>query len=179
MIDWGRPRPPLGQRIQARLFRVINVPMRAILSLPFRTPLNRRLMLVTLTSRKTQRTYTQPVSYVQQGQTLLTPGGGKWKLSLQEGQPVRMRLRARWVHATPALVSDPDEMERLLAAMITAYPGLHTFLGIRKSSDGRLDRGRLQTAVQHGFRVVRWQLETSDPSPGDEHSESSAAPRPT
>jgi hypothetical protein len=45
-------------------------------------------MLVSFTGRKTGKAYQQPVSYVQQGDTLLTPGGGKWKLNLQEDQPL-------------------------------------------------------------------------------------------
>ena len=71
---------PLDRRIQARVMRVMNVPMRAILGLPFPTPLGRRLMLLFLTGRKTGRRYRQPVSYVRDGDTLLTPGGGNWKL---------------------------------------------------------------------------------------------------
>jgi hypothetical protein len=78
---------PIGRRLQARMMRVINVPMRMVLGLPFATPLSRRLMLVFLTGRKTGKSYRQPVSYVQQATTLLTPGGGKWKLNLQAGRP--------------------------------------------------------------------------------------------
>lgn len=65
---------PLARRIQARTFRVINVPMRILLGLPFPTPAGRRLMLLYLTGRKTGRRYRQPVSYIGDGDTLLTPG---------------------------------------------------------------------------------------------------------
>ena len=54
--------------------RVVNVPMRLALRLPFPTPLNRRLMLLSFTGRQTGRAYLQPVSYVPEGDTLLTPG---------------------------------------------------------------------------------------------------------
>jgi hypothetical protein len=66
---------PRGREIQRRVFRVVNVPMRAILGLPFATPLSGRLMLVFLTGRKTGRSYRQPVSYVRDGTDLLTPAG--------------------------------------------------------------------------------------------------------
>jgi hypothetical protein len=36
---------PRGRTLQARVFRVLNVPMRALLGLPFATPLSGRLML--------------------------------------------------------------------------------------------------------------------------------------
>src|SRR6266536_1336677 len=91
----ARSKPPLGRRIQQRVFRVVNVPMRAVLGLPFATPPSRRLMLVFLTGRRTGKSYRQPVSYVRDGTVLLTPGGGKWKLNLTDGRPERIRLRRR------------------------------------------------------------------------------------
>jgi deazaflavin-dependent oxidoreductase (nitroreductase family) len=154
-----RPKGPLGRRLQARVMRVINVPMRVVLGLPFATPLSGRLMLVYFTGRKTGKAYRQPVSYVQQGNTLLTPGGGRWKLNLRDGQPVRIRLGGRDVLAQPELVRDFDEIERLLAAMTAANPSVRAFVGIPKGPDGRLDRVRLEAAVQHGFRIVRWHLD--------------------
>ena len=44
--------------------RRVNVVMRVLLSIPFRTPLSSRLMLVTYTGRKTGKRYRQPLSYV-------------------------------------------------------------------------------------------------------------------
>lgn len=149
---------PLPRRIQARLMSVLNVPVRALLRLPFSTPLSGRLMLLSYTGRKTGKAYQQPVSYVQQGDTLLTPGGGNWKWNLRDGRPVRIRLRGRDVLARPELIQDPDEIERLLAVMTAANPGVSAFVGIPKGPDGRLDRGRLEAAVSYGFRIVRWHL---------------------
>ncbi len=71
----GRSKRPLSRRLQAGFMSVINVPMRAFLGLPFATPLGGRLMLVSLTGRKTGKHYRQPLSYVKQGNLLLTPGG--------------------------------------------------------------------------------------------------------
>jgi hypothetical protein len=150
---------PLRRRIQARVMRVVNVPMRAVLGLPFPTPLSGRLMLAFLTGRRTGRSYRQPVSYVRQGTTLLSPGGGRWKLNLQEGRPERIRLRGRDVLARPELVADVDEVERLLNVMMAANPRVSTFVGIPTGIDGRLDRGGLETAVRYGFRIVRWHLD--------------------
>jgi len=153
------PKRPLRRRIQARLMGMLNVPMRALLRLPFPTPLSGRLMLLSYTGRKTGKAYQQPVSYVQQGDTLLTPGGGNWKWNLRDGRPVQIRLRGRDVLARPELIQDPDEIERLLVVMTAVNPGVSAFVGIPKGPDGRLDRGRLETAVSYGFRIVRWHLE--------------------
>jgi hypothetical protein len=156
-------RRPLRRRLQARFMRVINVPMRFVLSLPVATPLTRRLMLITFIGRKSGKTYRQPLSYVEHEGTLLTPGGGKWKLNLTPGEPVRMRLRGGDVMARPEFVSDPDEVQKLLAVMAAANPRVRSFVGIPQDADGRLDRPRLQAALRYGFRVVRWHLDPVTP----------------
>lgn len=98
---------------------------------------------------------------------LLTPGGGRWKLNLVEGQSVRVHLRGQDVLATPTVISDVDEIERLLAGMAVANPTVSAFVGVPKGPDGRLDRTKLDQAVRHGFRIVRWRLEeTGQPDAG-------------
>jgi hypothetical protein len=62
------------------------------------------------------------------------------------------------VLARPELIQDTNEIERLLAVMTAANPGVKAFVGIPKGSDGRLDQNRLETAVRYGFRIVRWYL---------------------
>ena len=154
-----RPKRPLRRRLQARLMSVLNIPMRSpSANFPFATPLSGRLMLLSYRGRKSGKAYQQPVSYVQQGDTLLTPGGGNWKWNLEDGQPIRIRLRGRDVLARPELIQDPDEVERLLAVMTAVNPGVSAFVGIPKGADGRLDRGRLEAAIRYGFRIVRWHL---------------------
>lgn len=153
---------PVGRRAQATVFRVVNVPMRALLGLPVPTPLAKRLMLVHHIGRRTGEHYRQPVSYVEAEGTLLTPGGGRWTRNLRDGEPVHIRLRGRDVTAWPELVADPDEIERLLAVMIKANPTLQRFVRIPRDATGRLNPSTLAAAIEHGFRVVRWH---TDPAP--------------
>jgi hypothetical protein len=147
---------PLSRRLQARFFRVANVPMRLILGLPVPTPLGRNLMLAFIVGRKTGRIYRQPVSYVRDGDALLTPGGGKWKLNLAGGTPVRIRLRGTDISATPELVGDVDEVGRLLRTMAAGNPAAARFVGIQRGADGSFDRDGVARAVRYGFRIVRW-----------------------
>ena len=152
MIDRAR----LERR--ARMMRRINVPVRAILDLPFTTPLSSRLMLVEYTGRRTGRHYRQPVSYVRDGDTLLTPGGGAWKANLGEGGPVAIRLRGRRRTARPELVRDPAEVDRLLRVMIAGNPRLSSFVPFVRR-DRTIDRDGMVNAINHGFCIVRWHLE--------------------
>ena len=91
-----------AMRRRARIMRAANVPMRAALSLPFATPLSGDLMLISYTGRKSGKVYRQPVSYVGNGDVLLTPGGGRWTLNLAD--PARIRLSGRDAPARPELV---------------------------------------------------------------------------
>jgi len=141
--------------------RAVNVPMRVVLAAPLPTPLGKRLMLAFITGRKTGKVYHQPMSYVRDGNTLLTPGGGKWKLNLVDGKPVRLRLGGRDVLARPELIGEVDEVDRLLSVIVTANPGAKSFVHIPIGPDGHFDRDALKTAIQYGFRIVRWHLDES------------------
>jgi hypothetical protein len=138
--------------------KAVNVPMRAVLRLPFPTPLSQNLMLVAYTGRKSGRAYLQPVSYAPDGDTLLTPGGGRWTLNLVGGRAVRLRLRGRDVPAWADLVSDPAEVERLLGVIAAGNPRAIRFIPIPRRADGRLEPDALKAAIGHGFRIVRWHV---------------------
>jgi hypothetical protein len=141
------------------LMRFINVPMRRILALPFSTPLSKRLMLLYLTGKRSGRSYRQPVSYVQDGGSLLTPGGGNWKLNLEPGRPERIRLDGRDVTARPELIDDVDEIDKALMTMTSVNPRTASFIPIGRRDDGHFDREGLINAVAHGFRIVRWYVD--------------------
>jgi hypothetical protein len=143
---------------QARLMGVVNVPMRLILGLPFATPLSRQLMLLYLTVRKSGKKYVQPVSYVPDGDTLLAPGGGRWKLNLRPRECVRARLRGRDVLARPELIRDVDQIDLLLRRMQSVNPRITSFVPVG-GSGGDIDRARIETAVSYGFALVRWHFD--------------------
>jgi hypothetical protein len=160
----GRPKGP-AQRVdpaamgrRSKIFRVVNVPMRAVLALPFPTPLSKNLMLVSYTGRRTGRSYRQPLSYARDGEALLTPGGGRWTLNMEGGRPVRIRLRGREVSARPELVREPAEVERLLDVIVAGNPPAAKFIPLPRTAEGRLEPDALAAAIDHGFAIVRWHL---------------------
>ena len=56
------------------------------------------------------------------------------------------------------LVGDGAEIERLLEVIAVENPRAMRFLPIPRRPDGRLDPDLLDTAIRHGFRIVRWHL---------------------
>jgi len=157
-------RRPLSRRLESRAFRIINVPMRFVLGLPFATPLGGTLMLAFIVGRKSGKVYRQPVGYVWDGDAMLTSGGGKWKLNLRPDVPVRIRLRGQDITASPELVSDPDEVGALLMTMAAANPRTVAFIGVARDKAGRFDPDGLERAIESGFRIVRWHP-TTRPDP--------------
>ncbi|BCJ37288.1 hypothetical protein Athai_47910 [Actinocatenispora thailandica] len=158
----GTQRQTLRRRIQPKLMNLANVPMRGLLGLPVATPLGGRLMLAYIHGRRTGKLYKQPISYVRDGEVLLTPGGGKWKLNLDPATAVRLRIRGRDRVARPDLVRDQAEVTRLLAIMSAANPALQRFVPLPKDASGRPDQQALAQALRHGFCIVRWRLEPVD-----------------
>ena len=151
-----------AMRRRARTMRAVNVPMRAVLGLPFPTPLSANLMLISYTGRKSGKAYRQPVSYARDGETLLTPGGGRWTLNLAGGRPVRIRLRGRDLPASGELVTDAAEVERLLGVITRENPRAARFIPIPRRPDGRLEPDALDAALQHGFSIVRWHVKPEE-----------------
>jgi hypothetical protein len=149
---------PARMRRQAKLMSAGNVVMRRLLSLPFPTPLSARLMLLTVTGRRTGKVYRQPISYVRNGDTLLTPGGGRWKLNLEPGRPVSLRIRGKDHPAVPTVVDDVDEIERLLTIIVKGNPAAGKFMPISFDDNGHVNVEQLQRAVSYGFRIISWQL---------------------
>jgi deazaflavin-dependent oxidoreductase (nitroreductase family) len=150
--------PPSELVNRARRMKRVNVVMRPVLNLPFKTPLSTRLMLVTHVGRKTGRVYRQPVSYVRDGAVLLSPGGGRWTLNLREGEPVPIRLLGRDVVGRPEFIRDPDEVERALRKMLAHNRRLTSFVPFIER-DGTIERSKLATALDHGFCIIRWNLD--------------------
>jgi hypothetical protein len=132
---------------------------RPLLSLPFGTPISKRLMLAEITGRKSGHVYKQPVSYVRDGDALLTPGGGNWKLNLREEKANRLHLDGKWVAARPELVRDPETVTTLLGRMHAASPGSARWIPVL-NQDGSVDQGKLAPALAHGFCIVRWRPES-------------------
>jgi deazaflavin-dependent oxidoreductase (nitroreductase family) len=115
-------------------------------------------MLVEITGRKSGRVYKQPVSYVRDGDTLLTPGGGNWKLNLREEQTNRVHVKGKWLEARPELVRDPATVTELLSRIQATSPRTARFIPVL-NPDGSVDQAALKQALTHGFLIVRWHPE--------------------
>jgi deazaflavin-dependent oxidoreductase (nitroreductase family) len=73
----------------------VNKVARQILRSPLHRVLSKRLMLISVTGRKTGKIYTTPVAYAQDGDHLLIAAGGRWRENLSARPQVTVVLRGR------------------------------------------------------------------------------------
>lgn len=153
------PVPRRTRDAQRRVFTVLNPIMRTLLRLPWRTPLQGRLLLLSYTGRRTGRRRSVPVSFVEEADgTLLVPGGGAWKWNLGHGERVRILLRGRERTASSEIIRDERDVAQLLPAIVAGNPRAEAFIGVPTRADGDPDEARLAAALRDGFVIVRLHL---------------------
>lgn len=145
-------------RVLQRLSRIGGPVVRLLLSGGTHRLMSRRLLVIRFTGRKTGRIYARTVSYVQQGDELLVPGGGRWWKNLVSG-PVAVRLRGDWIPVASEVIAEPEAMADVLTHMMAANPALSVFTGIPRGSDGRPDARSLEREQSRGFVIVRLRLQ--------------------
>ncbi|GAC1319571.1 MAG: mycobacterial cell wall protein Rv0580c [Thermoleophilaceae bacterium] len=99
------------------VIRFVNPVMKALLRSPLHRLVSRKLMLLTVTGRKTGRTYTVPVGRheLPDGSFILS-AGGNWRHNLRGGADVRITLDGR-ERAGHALLE--EDIERAAEAFKT------------------------------------------------------------
>jgi deazaflavin-dependent oxidoreductase (nitroreductase family) len=137
-----------------------------LLRSPLSRLVDRGLMLLTVTGRRTERTYTFPVQYVEDGGVLwLYAGNGEaktWWRNLVGGADVEVLLRRR-VHPATAIAfthtDAPELIEDGLRRYVDRFPATSRRLGI--ADGGSLDSG--QTVA--GTVIVQVELnEAAEPA---------------
>jgi deazaflavin-dependent oxidoreductase (nitroreductase family) len=140
------------------MFHYLNPLMRVLLQLPIKK-MQERLLLLYFTGRKSGRQYTVPLSYVADDDgSLLLPGGGSWKLNLDDGKAVRVRLQGKRRTAQPEVIRDRAQIRRLLPTLFRGNPRAESFVGVPLRPDGTPDQEKLNEALDEGFTIVRLRL---------------------
>lgn len=144
--------------VESRTQRVENVLARAVLRAPLLHRLvSNRMLIVTVTGRRTSRRYRVPVGYVGTDGRLVIGTGGNWFRNLRSDTPVEVLVRrqARWM--LPQVIEDMGTAYDLYGDIIRHNPMHGRYAKIRLDSDGRPDRGDLAAALKRGVRVVQLQ----------------------
>jgi len=108
--------PPFFNRLMSNLLRS-----------PLHRLASRSVMLITFTGRKSGKSYTTPISYAREGDTVTAFTGAKWSRNLAGGAAVTLNIKNKIYQGQADVI---DEDKEAVAA------GLRTFLG-KVRSDAR------------------------------------------
>lgn len=147
-----RPRNP-------RVIRTVNKVMRPLLRSPLHRLVSKNLMLLSFTGRKSGKRYTLPVSYVQDGNTLLLGTETPWYKNLRGGVPVTARVRGRDYRGAAEVIDDEAGMRQGYQTILTKYPGYARFVNVQLDPDSQPNRESVKRARERGLVVIRVRLE--------------------
>ncbi len=98
-------------RLERGLYRVLDLGVGLLLRSPLHGPAGGRIMLLTVTGRRSGRPFTVPVSYLRHkgGFLLFTSGGwSAWWKNLREGAPVAAWVRGKRLTGSAWAETDGD-----------------------------------------------------------------------
>jgi hypothetical protein len=99
------------------LMKLVNPLIKALFHSPLEGGLSKQLILLTFTGRKSGKTFTTPVGYTLEGDTLVAFTHRQWWKNLVTGAPVAIRFRGKDYKVKPEVVTNSVK----LALKMQAY----------------------------------------------------------
>ena len=143
-------------KIPEPLFVIINPAMRLLLRSPLHALVSRNLMLITYKGRRTGRTFTTPLRYVQEGATIraYTNRDAKWWRNLKHEPGVTLRIGGRDVDCSASVIDENSATIReLLADYLTRHPGDAVYHNVRLRRNRTPAPEDLDRAASHAIVV--------------------------
>jgi deazaflavin-dependent oxidoreductase (nitroreductase family) len=160
-----------GADLGRMLHRVSNPLVTAVLRSRFHKLLSGSAAVLTVTGRRSGRSYRVPVQYAADGQTVcVVPGGWEhktWWRNLIQPAKVRLGLQGRDVTGVGQAFSgdrDPQLVAAGMAIYLAKFAASARVRGIARDACGRPDPGQLQRAVPHEV-IVRLILDPPEQAP--------------
>ena len=141
---------------ERRLYRALNAVVRLLLRSRLHGLLSGKVMLLTVSGRRSGRSYVVPVSYLRDGGIIRCFTGADWSgwwKNLRGGAVVTARVRGRDLRGYARAATGGDEVCDRLGRFLRESPGSAGRYGILLDADGRPDAESLKAAVGSG-RVV-------------------------
>ncbi len=114
---------PVAER-QGFIIRYGNQLLTAILRSPLHGFASSGTLLITVTGRKSGKTYTVPVNYSRQGNvvSIISRRNRTWWRNLRGGAPVTLRLQGRDVQGWGTVIEDDEGVVKALTTFVEQLP---------------------------------------------------------
>ena len=134
----------------------LNTVMRFILRSPLHFLVSDKIMLVTFKGRKSGKTYTTPVSYMQSEDTVTLFTHASWWRNLTGGAPVTLRIKGKTLHGTTkAIVSDQNLVAEGLSAHLLRNHFDAKYYNVGYDADGSPNAADVRRGAE-GVVMVRF-----------------------
>ena len=137
-------------------FAIINPMMRIMLHLPIHGLLSGSLMLITFTGRKSGRTFTTPVRYIETDGVVrcFTSSEHQWWRNLRGGADVVLRVRGKdRPYRAVAIENDPQQVRKWLVYYLDLFPQDAVYHDIKLNRDKTLVEEDLERASHNSIVV--------------------------
>jgi len=124
---------------------------------PIRWILDRWFVLLEWTGTKTGQKRSTPISYVRDAQGIWATTGDRWPQFVTGNDSFRTRLRGNWHSAVAVVESDP-QLSRREHLRIFKEHGWFRFLAGIPRRGGQPDPKAVDSAIEHGRKLVRIDL---------------------
>ena len=139
------------------MYRLLNVGVGLLLRSPLHGLVSGRIMLLTVTGRRSGRLFTVPVSYLRHGGGFFCFTSGRWCAwwkNLRGGTPVKARVRGRWLPDSARAETGGGAIVEALGEFLTAFPATAGRYGVGLDADGRPNPRDVEVAVGEGRAVM-------------------------
>lgn len=89
---------------------VMNGLMKLILRSPLHGMVSESIMIITWTGRKSGKTYSTPVTYMEQGDTIICFTRSSWWKNFKDEPEVKLRLRGQVLHGHATPITEPEQV---------------------------------------------------------------------
>ena len=112
--------------------------MRGLLRSPLHFFVSKNMMLMTYTGRKSGKSYTTPMNYLEIGDVFYTISSRErvWWRNLRGGAQVTLRLEGKDIPAWAESIEEKDQVASNLLQYLKTAPQLARYMNVRINSDG-------------------------------------------
>ena len=141
-----------------RLVRAIgNWCVAVLLRSPFHRLLSRTTLLISFAGRRSGKTYTVPVTYARDGETLVivSQADRSWWRNLREGAPVWVRVQGKNLTGYAEAFETPSVVAPGLLMLLRQIPSFRKHVGIVLTADGQPENADDLARLARGKVIVR------------------------
>ncbi len=128
-----------------------------LLRSPLHSLISNQLLLLTFQGRKSGKSYTIPVGYMQQGKNIMLFTDHNWWKNLRDHAPVRIYLKGKKRKGTAEVILDKEVIAEGLRTFVQQHPDAAGAYEVKFDSDGQPNRETVDQAAER-FKVIRISL---------------------